>query len=217
MASHVHLVRHGEVDNPEHVVYASLSGFPLADRGLRQAKLAARFLSSQPVVAVWSSPLERALQTAQAIAARARLPVLVHPDLTEWRLSDRWAGVPWEALPDRMPGELEAYLLDPTALPFAPETLEDLATRIATVVEQLHDRHPEGDVVIVGHQDPVQAARLHLTGRPLDRLHQDKPAHGSVITLRPGPPWIELSSWSPDETRAKAGEQLGVGLESELG
>lgn len=217
MASHVHLVRHGEVANPDHVVYASLPGFRLTDEGLRQARSVARFLGSQPVVAVWSSPLERALQTAEAIAARALLPVLVHPDLTEWHLGDRWAGIPWEDLPERMPGELEAYLFDPTALPFSPETLDELAARVVGVVEELHERHREGDVVLVGHQDPVQAARLRLTGQSLDRLHTDKPAHGEVITLSPGPPWTEISAWSPEATGAEHAEEFGVGLEGELG
>ena len=110
MARHVHLVRHGEVDNPQHVVYAALPGFELSELGRLQAKEAARYLSRQPIVAVWSSPLERSLSTAAVIASRSGLPVSVDADLTEWKIADGWAGIVWEDLPIRRPGELEAYL-----------------------------------------------------------------------------------------------------------
>jgi hypothetical protein len=50
---------------------------------------------------------------------------------------------------------------------------------------------------VVAHQDPLQAARLHLTGQPLGNLHIDKPDHASVITLEPGSPWREVAHWKP--------------------
>ncbi|MGH8875353.1 MAG: histidine phosphatase family protein [Acidimicrobiia bacterium] len=156
-------------------------------------------LSSRPVAAVWSSPLERALRTAEAIAAKRGLTVRVDPELTEWRMADRWAGIRWDDLPGRRPGELEAYLSDPTRLPFAAESLEELAARMGTVLVGLHDRHRQGDVVVVGHQDPLQAARLALTGRPLDGLLVGAPAHAAVISLRPGTPWEETARWQPDQ------------------
>lgn len=198
MATMVHLVRHGEVDNPRHLVYADLPGFRLSELGNIQAKQAARFLSSRPVVAVWSSPLERAIETAQAIAARHQLPVRIDDELTEWLLSSRWSGIRWEDLPVRMPGELDSYLAHPWDLEFTPETLEELAERVAAVAGRLAEEHPSGDVVIVGHQDPIQAARLRLTGAD-HRLHQQsKPSHAAVISFRPGTPWEELGLWEPE-------------------
>jgi broad specificity phosphatase PhoE len=202
MAALVHLVRHAEVHNPDHVVYASLPGFGLSPRGRRQAWETARHLASRPVVAVWSSPLQRAVDTAAEIAARFALPVAVEPGLVEWRLSETWAGICWEDLPTRRPGELEAYLRHPLDLAFSPESLADLAGRMASTVERLHHRHPEGEVVVVSHQDPVQAARLHLTGASLADLHRDKPGHGTVLGLRPGSPWTETGAWSPPEQEA---------------
>lgn len=198
MASHIHLIRHGEVHNPNHVVYASLPGFGLTDLGRRQAREAARYLGSSPVVAVWSSPLERALNTAAAIAGRFGLPVRVDPGLIEWKMAEDWAGIVWEDLPQRRPGELEEYLDHPWDLAFASESLQQLADRMRTSVIGLHRRHPEGDVVVVSHQDPVQAVRLALTGRPLEHQNTDKPDHCSVITLTPGRPWREIAAWAPE-------------------
>lgn len=183
----VHLVRHGEVLNPDHLVYADLPGFGLSDRGRAQALAAASTLEPGPVEAVWSSPLLRAVRTAEVIAVPHRLPVRVHPGLTEWGLLVRWRGIPWEAVPDEFPGELEAYLDDPREIPHTPESLDALADRTAAAVEEIGLVSPS-PVVVVGHQDPIHAAVRRLTGEGLDRFHTDKPTHAEVITLE-GPPW----------------------------
>ncbi len=193
----VHLVRHGEVHNPDHVNYAALPGFRLSVRGIGQAAAAARRLAERPVAAVTASPLERAQQTAAAIAAAHGLAAGSDPDLTEWGLSEVWAGTRWSEID---PGQLEAYRAHPWDLPFSPESLAQLADRMAGAVRRLHAAHPDGDVVVVGHQDPIQAARLTLTGRALTELADDKPGHCSIITLDPGADWVERGHWRPPET-----------------
>lgn len=197
MATHVHLVRHGEVHDPDHIVYASLPGFTLSETGEEQARAVARYLGRQPVVAVWSSPLERALRTAEAIATRAGLPVKIEPDLREWRLMDRWSGVGWEDLPTEFPGEVEAFLDRPDDLPFSPESLDDLARRAGDAIRRLAEAHPHGDVVVVSHSATVRAATLHLTGTPLDRFWDDRPGHCAVTTLRPDTTWKVQVTWTP--------------------
>ena len=197
MAELVHLVRHGEVHNPRHLVYASLPGFHLSPRGVRQTRQAGDYLAGRPLRAVWSSPLERALQTAENLASPHRLELGVLPELVEWRLMDRWAGHRWEAIPELFPGEMEAYLEHPYQLAFAPETLPELAERIAMAVREAAATVSGGEVAVVGHQDPIQAGRLLLTGRSLKELFRDRPEHCSVITLRPGDPWTEIRMWSP--------------------
>lgn len=200
MAALVHLVRHGEVTNPDNLVYGSLAGFGLSTLGMEQARKVGRYLGPRPLVAIWSSPLERALRTAEEIAGRSGVPVRVDPSLTEWGLIDRWRGQRWSDLSTSFPGELEAYLANPAEVGFAPESLEDLAERVATVCRRLDAEHPHGDVAVVSHQDPIQAARLRLTGSPLSELHADKPGHGTVITLRPGGAWMEETVWTPGDT-----------------
>ncbi|MGH3635249.1 MAG: histidine phosphatase family protein, partial [Mycobacterium sp.] len=85
MAEHtrIHLVRHGEVYNPDGVLYGRLPGFHLSDKGNRQAQAVADALAGRDVVAVIASPLQRAQETAAPIAARHDLPVDTDPDLIE--------------------------------------------------------------------------------------------------------------------------------------
>ncbi|MEX1125490.1 MAG: histidine phosphatase family protein [Acidimicrobiia bacterium] len=207
MAALMHLVRHAEVDNPDHLVYSDLPGFGLSPRGLEQARRVGRYLGPRPVVAIWSSPLERSLRTAEEIASRTGVPVKVDPGLTEWRVTSRWRGHTWGDLPVTFPGELEAYLEHPEMLEFAEESLNDLAERMAATARRLDTEHPHGDVVIVSHQDPIQAGRLRLIGSSLAGLHQEKPGHGAVVTLRPGEVWREETMWEPGESARVADHQ----------
>lgn len=203
----LHLVRHGEVFNPDHVVYAALPDFHLSNRGRAQAAAAAERLSAFPVAAVLTSPLERAVETATEIASPHGLAPEIDERLIEWKLGDRWAGERWEDLPDRFPGELEAYLADATDLAFAPESLADVADRVATATRDVWaETGGEGHVIVVAHQDPVEAGRRRLTDRSLTSFHDGKPAHAAIVTLRPAPPhaspadFRETWMWTPPQS-----------------
>lgn len=209
-AGRIHLVRHGEVSNPDHVVYAGLDGFHLSSNGKRQAAETANRLGELNVAGVVSSPLDRAVETAQAIAALHGLQVTTDERLTEWALATRWEGIVWEDLPSRFPGELEAYLDNPADLRFAPETLAQVAARVSQAIDDLLADLPDGDMVVVGHQDPLHATRLAMTGRSFERFNDSKPGHGSVTTLVSSigsdssndPDWVEATYWEPAQSEA---------------
>src|SRR3954469_12722296 len=106
-------IRHGEVDNPDHLVYARSRGFPLDTSGREAARRLGETLRNAAVVAVWASPLDRALQTAEALAAPHGRPVGVDDRLIEWGGLVRWQGKPWaDAVRDP---ELIAMYADPVA------------------------------------------------------------------------------------------------------
>ncbi|MBM3694489.1 MAG: histidine phosphatase family protein [Actinobacteria bacterium] len=197
MLGRLHLVRHGEVANPAHLCYGDLPGFGLSPLGRRQARSAAAHLAARGADLLLASPLQRAVETAEILARALGLPVALDERLTEWRLGVRWRGVAWESLPSAFPGELEAYLEHPADLPFAPESLAATAERVGDLIEELGRRHPGIAAVLVSHQDPLQAARLLLTGGDPGALHRGKPGHAAVLTLVPGPPWREISHWEP--------------------
>src|SRR5260370_3300711 len=79
----VHLVRHGEVANPQGILYGRLPGFRLSEDGQVMAKTAADFMAGRDVVVLRSSPLERAAQTAEPIAEQVGLPIEVDDRLIQ--------------------------------------------------------------------------------------------------------------------------------------
>ena len=199
-ASNVHLIRHGEVENPYHVVYADLPGYALSAAGHRQAAATAEHLADLPVRHVMSSPLLRARQTAAAIAEPHGLAVDLDGALTEWTGSLRWAGVRWDDLEDVFPGELEAYLDHPADLSFAEESLADCGARVAAFARAAAAGVADGHIVIVGHQDPIHAGHIALTGDMPTSYHSTKPNHGAVTTLQPAAGlWHQVEYWEPPQ------------------
>lgn len=200
MKHQLHLVRHGEVSNPNHVVYGDLPGFHLSPLGVLQAHSTGRHLAGTSLDIVLSSPLSRALETATAIARHHDLTPRVDARLTESGQFPHWTGHRWEELSDRFPGELDGYLSDATSVSGA-ESIAQVAQRYVSVVESaLLDGHHA--IVVVGHQDTVQAARLELTGRPLSELRQDPPDHAEVVTLSKDgiSGWTDNTRWHPAVT-----------------
>jgi broad specificity phosphatase PhoE len=79
----VHLLRHGEVHNPNHVLYGRLPDYHLSANGRMMAAAAADYFDGRPIVAVFASPLERAQETAQPVAERLGLPITTDERLIE--------------------------------------------------------------------------------------------------------------------------------------
>ncbi|OHU94743.1 histidine phosphatase family protein [Mycobacterium talmoniae] len=167
MAEHtrIHLVRHGEVYNPDGILYGRLPGFRLSDKGNRQAKAVADALAHRDVVAVIASPLQRAQETAAPIAAAHNLPVDTDDNLIE--STNFFEG--------RRVSPGDGAWRDPRVWwqlrnPFTPswgEPYAQIAARMATAVDKARARGAGHEVVCVSHQLPVYTTRLHLEGRKL--------------------------------------------------
>ena len=153
------LVRHGEVDNPRRVLYGRSPYFKLSARGREQAECVAAFLADRPVTAIYSSPLLRARQTADAIARR-------HPRATRHvsallhEVRSAWQGM---VLADFAPG-FSTYTDRRAA---DDESMEEIRERMARFLARARRRHPGQTVVAVSHGDPITILRVALSGRPL--------------------------------------------------
>ena len=79
----IHFVRHGEVHNPDNIYYGRLPGFHLSAEGVRQASVAANVLKKHQIAAIYSSPLERTIETAEVIARQLGLPLKISDLLIE--------------------------------------------------------------------------------------------------------------------------------------
>ena len=165
MRTTVTMVRHGEVHNPEKVLYGRLPAFQLSERGRRQAEVTAKFLRGRDVAAIISSPLERAVQTANPIAEWYGLPVETDHRLIE--SSSVFQGRRVEQGPEILK---HPYIWKHIVNPFRPswgEAYVTVAARAVAAVQDARDAYPGREVVLVTHQLPVWMARRALEGRRL--------------------------------------------------
>jgi broad specificity phosphatase PhoE len=188
-SSRLLLVRHTEVHNPEQVLYGRLPRFRLSPAGQAMAQRVAERLAGEPVTAIYSSPLLRARQTAEAIAA-------YHPEATRHRstllheVASAWQGRPFSSF---APG----FSTFDNHLHHTDESMEDIRRRMLRFVRLVARRHAGATVVAVSHGDPITILRVALRGAPLTLpaiRGSDYAALGSVteITI---PPDGALPTW----------------------
>ncbi|MFH1144017.1 MAG: histidine phosphatase family protein, partial [Candidatus Eisenbacteria bacterium] len=174
----IHLVRHGEVDNPARIYYGRLDGFPLSQTGVRQAQAAARVLGREPLAAIFSSPLLRTRQTAACIAAE-------HPEL-KVMLSDLLIEVctPYEG---RTFKEISGTPGDAYTGTVAPhEQPDEILARMRRFVAEVRTQYRGRTVAAVTHGDTI--AFLWLWARDLPtsgrmELYREHLGKGSITTL----------------------------------
>jgi broad specificity phosphatase PhoE len=157
----VHLLRHGEVFNPEGILYGRLPGFRLSEAGEQMAQRAARWFEGHDVVHLVSSPLERARQTAQPLAEATGLPVQIDERLIE--AGNAFEGTRFGGRSLRNPAVL--WRLRNPWLPSWGEPYVEIAARMLAAVEAARDAARGHEAVCVSHQLPIWTVRMHLEGR----------------------------------------------------
>lgn len=177
-------VRHGEVHNPRNVIYSGLPGYRLSDTGRAQARAVADALRGAGVVAVYASPLERAIETATPIAEAAGVEVVPDERLHEWRHWEQWAGMTWEELRTEGREAWERYTTDPGSV-VSGESLDQLAGRVADWLAEVGERHTDGLVVGVTHLEPLRAILLRELGLPASGLFDLQISQCEVVRLAP--------------------------------
>ncbi len=161
----VHLVRHGEVDNPRGVLYGRIPGYHLSEAGRVMAKTAADFLAGRDITVLRSSPLERALETAEPIGAELGLPVEADERLIE----------PWNHFEGMRFAVGDGALRRPRHWmhlwnPFRPswgEPYRQVAARVLAAVGDAASAANGHEAVCVSHQLPIWVTRRSVEGRRL--------------------------------------------------
>lgn len=177
----LHLVRHGEVENPKGVIYGRLPGYNLSERGQRQAESAGRHLSRAPIGTVSSSPLERAQETATAIATHHGIEVVTDDRLLESETTFEGVG-----------RTMWSFLTSPRHWwrlrnPWAPswgESFVQIRERMLRAIAEAFEGAGDKEVVVVSHQTPILVVRLALSRRAVPPWLGRVPCQtGSVTTL----------------------------------
>lgn len=174
-ATTLYFVRHAEVHNPERVLYGRLARFSIGAAGWVQAQAVADRLRDRPVVAIYSSPLLRARQTARAIGAHhpgasRRVSTLLHEVGTSWQ-GTRFS---------EFPSGFSTYSARRAA---EDESLEQVRARMERFVALARRRHAGQQVVCVSHGDPITILRVALSGRPLNVAAIRGPVYAQLCSL----------------------------------
>jgi broad specificity phosphatase PhoE len=161
----VHLMRHGEVHNPTGVLYGRLPDFHLSDLGREMAETVGAHLGEHDVIAVVASPLDRAQETASAIACAHGLPIITDERVVE---ADNYFEGKTFGVGD---GSLKYPKYWPKLVnPFRPswgEPYREIADRMLAAISDARALAQGHEAVIVSHQLPVWIVRSKLEGRHL--------------------------------------------------
>ncbi|GAB5079143.1 MSMEG_4193 family putative phosphomutase [Arthrobacter sp. AD-310] len=175
------LVRHGETPTTGTVLPGRAPGLHLSDRGRAQAEQVAERLAGLPVDAVYSSPLERALQTAEPTAQRTGLAVQQDAGLLECDFGD-WTGAALSGLA-QLP-EWHTVQHNPSAFRFpGGEGFRQVEDRMVGALEGMASARPGAVVACFSHADPIKAAVAHALGMHLDLFQRIVISTGSVSAI----------------------------------
>jgi len=161
----VHLVRHGEVWNPDRVLYGRLPHFRLSDRGQEMATRLGEFFADHDIASVTASPLQRAQETATPVARTHDLPLG-----TDARLIEAGNSFEGHRVTDGRGSIRDPRVWPRLWNPFQPswgEPYEQQVARMTAVVRDARDAFPGRESVLVSHQLPVWVTRLTAERRPL--------------------------------------------------
>jgi probable phosphomutase (TIGR03848 family) len=180
----LYLVRHALCDGVGSILLGRQPGVSLNEEGREQAALLADRLREERLHAVYSSPLERARETAEAIAASHQLPVCIEPalneiDFGEWtgrNISDLQEHPRWRAFNERRSA---------TRVP-GGELMLEVQVRMVAAIDSLRERHPHGTVLAVSHGDVIKSALAHYLRISLDHILCFDVDPASVSTLEVG-------------------------------
>jgi broad specificity phosphatase PhoE len=161
----IHLLRHGEVENPARVMYGRLPGYHLSANGRAMAVAAADYFADRAVVALFCSPLERAQETAQPVAERLGLPIVTDGRLIE--PSNHFEGLTFGVGDGslRRPAHWP-YLINPFR-PSWGEPYRDVAARMMAMMDTARVAAAGQEAVCVSHQLPIWVTRRLAEGRRL--------------------------------------------------
>lgn len=196
-ADRLHLVRHGEVHNPQRVLYGRLPGFGLSEDGRRMARQAAEYIQTldRPVSALVCSPLQRTQESAEpftelfGLEPRIDERVIEPTNVFEGRRMLRALVNPWNWRHLRKP-----------ALPSWGEPYADVIGRMNEAMTDAWEAADAGDVVIVSHQLPIWITHLAVAGLPPRHDPRDRRCALSSVTsfeMDENGTWTEVAYAEP--------------------
>lgn len=179
------LARHGETDWNKRGILQGWTDVPINDLGRHQAQAMARAYAHAGFDAVWSSPLVRAFETAQIIAAALQLPQPRAHDGLKERHFGAIQGIPKDELAEHNPAQLAQILRrNPAAQFVGGESMDEFADRVLGAVIDIGGGHPNQSVLVVTHGWVLDILNRHVAGLPRHAVLAEKPKNGESVCVR---------------------------------
>lgn len=183
MATTLYLIRHGATEGNHEKRYKGSIDVPISQEGIEQVRRTAEFIRAElqggSLSAVYSSPLSRALNSAELIAAPYGLEPVVDDNLRE-RHFGIWEGMTFAEIREKYPVEFKGWADNPLEhSPVEGESSIAVRDRIVPAVEEIVSRHSDEEIAIVAHGGVNRVILCHLLGMPLEymfRIEQDNAA-----------------------------------------
>lgn len=176
MATRFLLVRHGQTAWNKDLHFRGTTDLPLSELGFAQAQRIAEWLKNEPIRAIYSSPLLRAIQTAQPLADALGLPVRIHHGLISVDYGE-WQGHTPKEVSTLWPDLYRQYLHAPHEVQFpGGESLPIALERAVAMLNELGEIHAGQTVALFSHEVVCKAVMLHVLGMELSaywRMPQD--------------------------------------------
>jgi broad specificity phosphatase PhoE len=183
------LLRHGQTPMSVQKRYSGRTDAPLTDTGIRQAAAAAKRLAPAGIDAIVTSRLQRAVRTAEEVAATTGIPVLTDDGFRETDFG-AWEGQTFAEVRERWPSEVTTWLADPSVAPPGGESFADVSERVTVALHRVLAGRARQTVLIVSHVTPIKtlvAAALLAPPAALYRMHLDVAALCEIDWYADGP------------------------------
>jgi broad specificity phosphatase PhoE len=169
----IFLARHGESDWNVEKRFQGHSDRPLTERGREQAHALADLVGSEKIDAVYTSPLSRARETAEIVAARAGLKAVALPELREVDTGS-WSGLSRADVEARFPEGFTRWRSGGSGWEDG-ESYEEMAERVIGALRKIAEDHPDGRVLVISHGGPIRAIHAAAEGLAIKDYRRLKP------------------------------------------
>jgi len=151
-------LRHGQAkNNIERILTGRTPNIPLTEKGIEQAEKTAKFLEQMNITAIYSSPIERAKHTAEIVARHNSLDVTIDDRLIELDMG-KFTGVPYDDIFTSHGNVFMKFYNGELEIAHnGVETFAEVKKRILSIVDHVVEKHPDQNVVLVTHMDPIKA------------------------------------------------------------
>lgn len=208
-ADRLHLVRHGEVFNPDHVLYGRLDGYHLSELGHRMAAVSAESMKGRPVSALYASPLLRAQESAAPWSTLFNQPIVTEERIIE--PTNKFEGTKGVSAKTMRNPKYWGYIYNPLR-PSWGEPFSRIATRVLSAMDDAWAASDGGEVVMVSHQSPIWMATRRIAKKPLPHHPGRRRCTLSSITSfeKRDSGWVEVDYQEPARDLLATAVDLGA-------